>query len=295
MGDAVLFHHGIASFILATPFLQNLDEPVIFMLRGGESAAPIRAISRWPVRDFEDAGDVAAQFDRVFILWGWPEERVVEGANVVRRREPNWRADPRHEARTYLDLLPDAQAFPPSVETRWSWRPTLGDGERLIALVNGASPARKNKRWPDDSWCDLARHLVADGRTQLAVLGGAAEAPLGRALVAAVGRRCWNFTGVWDFARSAHFLTWCDIIVANDSALLHAAEALNRPVVALWAWTSWTRRRPYHREVRVVRSDGGGCPDFPCEGTPAMSTCEDAICMKAIPVDRVLDEVNREQ
>lgn len=295
MADAVLFGGGIGEFILTTPFLQNLNAPIVFVPRDFESTEAVRSISRWPVLDFEDAGDVARQFDRVFVLWNWPEDRMIGGENVVRQPEPNRRTETRHEARVYLDLIDGSEELHPVIETRWSWRPTLGEGERLIAFANGASEARKNKRWPEESWCELARRLVADGRTQLAVLGGAAEAPLGRALVAAVGRRCWNFTGVLDFAQSAHFLTWCDLVVSNDSALMHAADALGRPVVAIWGWTSWNARRPQSRGARVVKSDGGGCPHFPCDHTPAMAMCDDAVCMKAITVDRVLDEVNRER
>ncbi|MCC6156526.1 MAG: glycosyltransferase family 9 protein [Deltaproteobacteria bacterium] len=293
MADAVLFQNGIGNFILTTPFLQNLNAPEIFMARDFESTASVRSISRWPVRDYEDAENVPARFDRVFVLWGWPVEKVVEGPNVIRQVKPKWRDDPRHEVKHYTDLLKESRQFPTVIETRWSWRPALGEGEKLVALVNGANPAWKNKLWPPEYWCDLARRLAARGDTQLVVLGGPSETAFGKAVTAAVGRRCWNFTGVWTFAQSAHFLTWCDLLVTNDTALMHVADVLARPVVAIWAWTLWHKNHPYNHEAHVVKSDGGGCPHFPCYGTPVMWTCDDAVCMKAISAQAVYDEVVR--
>lgn len=115
-------------------------------------------------------------------------------------------------------------------------------GAPLVALAPGSVWA--TKRWPsyDALAAQLATRLeaLAPG-ARLAVLGGAADAPLAAAIAAAVreagGAPVVEATGRLSLLGSAALLRRCRVLVTNDSAPLHLASAMDTPTVALFGPT----------------------------------------------------------
>jgi ADP-heptose:LPS heptosyltransferase len=74
--------------------------------------------------------------------------------------------------------------------------------------------------------------------------------------------------------QSAAFLLTCDVVLAPDSSMLHAAGALDIPAVGLFGPFPWKLRTAYYRSVRALQGHEG-CPLAPCFhsehlGTPPM-------------------------
>jgi ADP-heptose:LPS heptosyltransferase len=122
-----------------------------------------------------------------------------------------------------LDVAPDgraAEVFPRPADEEAAAR-LAPPG--FVALAPGARHG--SKRWPPGHWRSLAEQLLAAGHRLVAV-GAAAERPLldVPGVVPAYGL---------PLLVTAALLRRADVVVANDSGLLHLATAVGRPVVAL--------------------------------------------------------------
>jgi len=281
--DAVFFSNGIGNFILATPLIRQLDNPEIVIPADDARAAAVESLSLWPVRRVSrsEIAACAGQYGRCLVLWCFPQEWAPQGPNVILQPSPDW-SKSAHETETYLSLLPGAKPEKTAIKTRRSWDLHLGSHQRLVAICDGAnSRARwRNKRLPARVVARLARELLeAYPDLQFVYLGDESEKIIGDSVKMLIGNRCWNFAGLLSFAESCGLLAQSDMVITNDTGLMHAADALDRPIVAIWFWTSWAKNHPWNaKEIRAVKSPGGGCPHFPCFGKPEMWSCNNPVC-----------------
>jgi heptosyltransferase-2 len=165
------------------------------------------------------------------------------------------------------------------------WRP-----ERpLIALCPGAGFGSA-KRWPLDRFGALGERLAKDRGATLVVLGGAAEQPMGEALVARIGEGSINLTGETSLRDALAIVSLSTVVVSNDSGLLHLAAASGTPVVALFGPTDPNRTGPTvltPSSVTIVRRSVSCSP---CE----LRECPiDHRCMVWIDPDEVYEAVCR--
>lgn len=113
------------------------------------------------------------------------------------------------------------------------------DARPVAALCPGAEfgPA---KRWPAEHYAALAAGLGERGYT-VWILGSAADAAAGEAILAA-RPECAAFThnlcGRTDLGAAIDLLAVANVVVSNDSGLMHVAAALDRPLVALFGSSS---------------------------------------------------------
>ena len=120
------------------------------------------------------------------------------------------------DRRIALDLL-----------TSQSWRP----GDPLIALGISAGYARK--RWPIQSFIDLAARLRDLTPARFLIVGGGSDYATGELLRLALGPRLINLAGSSPIRVSAAALAHCSLYVGNDSGPKHLAAALGKPVVEI--------------------------------------------------------------
>lgn len=73
--------------------------------------------------------------------------------------------------------------------------------------------------------------------------------------------------------QSVAFLTTCDVVLAPDSSLLHAAGALGIPAVGLFGPFPWKLRTAYYESVHAIQGHEG-CTMAPCFHSPHLGTAE---------------------
>jgi heptosyltransferase-2 len=105
------------------------------------------------------------------------------------------------------------------------------DQRILVALAPGSVWA--TKRWP--YYPELARLLSRDA--QIAIVGGAPDAPLADAILEATGGSAIDTTGRLSLLDSAELIGRAALLVTNDSSPLHLASAMNTPTLALFGPT----------------------------------------------------------
>lgn len=160
-----------------------------------------------------------------------------------------------------LALLEDA-GIPPVRDARMhvptdaarAWqdrRRQLGVADRFVALA--PTSRWPSKRWPAARWRTLAERLTTRGETVL-MLGAPGERDQVRA--------CMPRQGAIDLCGALPLGEWLAAIadsaalVANDSAAVHAAAALGRPLVGIYGATDPAAVGPYGRADGVVAPPG---------------------------------------
>lgn len=145
----------------------------------------------------------------------------------------------RHQCQRYAELV-GAEALPPSrilpgAAARQRAEQLLPELDSL-ALAPGAR--HPSKQWPAEHYIDLARDFVRQEAGPIVVFGGPGEESLGRRLREALGDACIDLSGKLTLQEVAACLARCSLLVCNDSGLLHVAEAVGTPVLALFGPTS---------------------------------------------------------
>ncbi|MBN1163826.1 MAG: glycosyltransferase family 9 protein, partial [Candidatus Krumholzibacteriota bacterium] len=105
--------------------------------------------------------------------------------------------------------------------------------DRLIALAPGAR--WETKRWPEDKFKALAEAL-SGFEWGVILIGGKEDIPL-NARINRNHAADLDTTGTLSILETAAVLEKCDLLITNDSAPLHLAEAVGTPVIALFGPT----------------------------------------------------------
>ena len=135
----------------------------------------------------------------------------------------------------------------------------LKRGARLAILCPGAEygPA---KRWPADHFATLARTLADEGWT-VWTIGSNKDESIGESIEQLSNGAAVNLCGRTQLADAIDLLSGADVVVTNDSGLMHVAAALDRPLVALFGSSSPGFTPPLAKRVSILQHP---VPCSPC-------------------------------
>lgn len=133
----------------------------------------------------------------------------------------------------------------------------------VLALCPGAEfgPA---KRWPERHYAAVAGALSARG-WQVWLLGSARDRDVAEAVIAALPaaqrRSAHNLAGATELVDAVDLLAGADLVVSNDSGLMHIAAALDRPLVVVYGASSpaFTPPLSARAETLAIPVDCGPC------------------------------------
>lgn len=215
---------------------------------------------------------------------------------------------PRHSVRNQWDLLTplgiaapdparDAIEIPedPAAAARVAARlaaAAVPPGAELVVLhVSAGNPFR---RWPAESFAQVAAALAADPARRIVITSGPSEAAAAGAIAdrarqqmaegAARILRCGEF----DLAELRALAGRAALYIGGDSGPMHVASATRVPIVALLGPTLAERSMPWRDPAIPARAvDAGPLPCRPCH----QRTCVpgDFRCLTSITPAQVLD------
>jgi heptosyltransferase-2 len=195
-----------------------------------------------------------------------------------------WLADAAHAALTRP--LPKPQLRVTEVE-RAQLRRRLGlaAAGRVACFCPGAEygPA---KRWPVQYFSELAQRLGAEGYA-VWLVGSAKERDIGDA-ISGICATAVNLCGRTTLDDAVVLLSCADLVVSNDSGLMHVAAALDRPMIALYGSSSPSFTPPLSDRAHVVKHE---VPCSPCY--QRVCPLKHFDCMMKLAPSRVLDEIHR--
>lgn len=135
----------------------------------------------------------------------------------------------------------------------------LSRSKPVVAFCPGAEygPA---KRWPARHFAELALKLSAQGQS-IWSFGSDKDRQIGDEIARLSGGTAVNLCGRTDLASAIDLLSLSEVVVSNDSGLMHVAAAVGRPLVALYGSSSPEHTPPLSKVSRVLRT---GIDCSPC-------------------------------
>jgi heptosyltransferase-2 len=151
-------------------------------------------------------------------------------------------------------LVPDASNAAEAMRTFG-----LATRRPIVAFCPGAEygPA---KRWPTEHFVTLARRFIDSGYTVWLI--GSEKDRSAVDPIAETVPDARNACGRTDLGTAIDLLAQANVVVSNDSGLMHAAAAVGRPLVALFGSSSPEFTPPLSPLARVARIDIECSPCF---------------------------------
>jgi heptosyltransferase-2 len=156
-------------------------------------------------------------------------------------------------------------------------------GRPVVALAAGSTNSNA-KRWPAESFADLARRLSEMGSNAV-LLGTRGEAEIARNVGEIAGTHPIDLTGSTTVAEAAAILAVADLLISNDTGLAHLGPAVGTRTLVIFGPTDPVTTRPYSDLAEIIRE--------PVECSPCMlRECPiDHRCMTRISTASVFSRV----
>ncbi|CAN5221081.1 lipopolysaccharide heptosyltransferase II [soil metagenome] len=139
---------------------------------------------------------------------------------------------------------------------------SVGAAALTIGFCPGAEygPA---KRWPSEHFAALADLIVARyPQARIACLGGPGDREIAQAIDAATPVPILNLCGQTPLGDAIALIAGLNVVVSNDSGLMHVAAALDVPLVALFGSTDPRHTPPHSPVAAIARIDIACSPCF---------------------------------
>jgi len=140
------------------------------------------------------------------------------------------------------------------------------------------------KRWPAESFAEVADRLQQDGFGAVVIIGGPEERADVATVSAMMKTPAIDLTGATTVGLLPALLSKASMLITNDSGPMHIAAAVGTRVVALFGPTSAVRTGPYGAGHEVLT---GNVPCRPCFSR----TCHNTLpleCLRTVSPQQVL-------
>ena len=164
----------------------------------------------------------------------------------------------------------------------------LQDATAIIGVQPGTSATMRWKQWPLERYRELIERIVEETiETRIVLFGSASEKEMIEGLARGLGSRVTIAAGKTTVKQVAALIEKCDMLVCNDSGLMHVAVAVGTPVVAIYGPTDIRRTAPLGSEHTVIRHELPCSPCFRLEGDEQIHLCPHHDCLMTITADEV--------
>ena len=199
-------------------------------------------------------------------------------------------------------IAEDAMPLPPrcgAISEEWArkWLDKNALGRRIVALHLGSQDL-EFRRWPLDRFVRFAeriRDLNAD--TTVVLTGTAPERPLIREFIANYSGHAVDASDTGSLENTTALLTRCNLLVSNDTGIMHLAAAIGTPTVGLFGPNSPSHWAPVGSRATYVYDTTIACS--PCLNLYANRwpleclNSEKSRCMLDIQIESVLSAARR--
>ena len=168
----------------------------------------------------------------------------------------------------------------------------FNENEKIIALHAGCSTLKNhiNRRWAPEKFIELSRKLIARGNVRILLFGGPDENELKEKIACGVGSDKLKKVETNTLSQTAAVLKNCDLMISNDSGLMHIGAAMQRKIISLIGPTNKTFIAPWKTEHKIASINLDCSPCFYYSPKPLSCSRTDVQfkCLKELNVDSVL-------
>lgn len=153
-----------------------------------------------------------------------------------------------HEVDRNLSLLsgfnphltdPSPELFPSSEDFSYARKLLLdfgmGEEDRIVGIAPGSVWA--TKRWLPERFAEVSQLLMRKAGAKVVFLGSEDDQNLCESIASLMTDKPVILAGKTDILQSAATISFCKVVLSNDSAPVHLASAMRRPVVAIFGST----------------------------------------------------------
>ncbi|NKB34590.1 MAG: lipopolysaccharide heptosyltransferase II [Pseudomonadales bacterium] len=134
---------------------------------------------------------------------------------------------------------------------------SLVTSDKILAICPGAEFGEA-KQWPSEYYAELSNSMLQQG-WQVWIFGSANDELITESILADIDDRhrghCHNLAGRTSLAEAIDLMSLVDVVVSNDSGLMHVASALEKPVVGIYGSTSPDFTPPLAEKVKLLATD----------------------------------------
>ncbi len=117
------------------------------------------------------------------------------------------------------------------------------------------------KRWPANYFAEIAQRLQHRGYA-VWLIGSAKDREVSAKIIALGNSACRNLCGSTDLTDAIALLSCAQLVISNDSGLMHLAAAQDRPMLALFGSSSPQFTPPLSSQAQVIKLDIQCSPCF---------------------------------
>lgn len=120
----------------------------------------------------------------------------------------------------------------------------------VLALCPGAEygPA---KRWPEEYFANVARERLTQG-WDVWLFGSERDAPVTSEINRLAAHRCLDLAGRTTLGEAIDLMSLAQVVISNDSGLMHVAAALRRPLVAIFGSSTPAHTPPMGTRTEIL-------------------------------------------
>nr|WP_305888694.1 lipopolysaccharide heptosyltransferase II [Methylomonas sp. SURF-2] len=136
----------------------------------------------------------------------------------------------------------------------------VGSDSKILALCPGAEygPA---KRWPVEHFAEVARRMHARG-WRVWLMGSDKDKAVTEHINRLANQVCRDFAGMTNLAEAVDLLSLAEVVVSNDSGLMHVAAALDKQLIALYGSSDPGFTPPLHDKAVILNLNLDCAPCF---------------------------------
>ncbi|MGZ8224198.1 MAG: lipopolysaccharide heptosyltransferase II [Methylobacter sp.] len=174
-----------------------------------------------------------------------------------------------------------------AVADKFKLKPTA----KILALCPGAEygPA---KRWPTQYYAEIARKKIEQD-WQIWLFGSRKDKDIAAQINNETDGLCSDFTGRTSLAEAVDLMSLVDMVVTNDSGLMHVAAALDKKIIAVYGSSDPEFTPPLNAKAHVISLNLVCAPCFKreCPLYPTGHT-ENTKCLTGIKPAGILDLID---
>lgn len=150
----------------------------------------------------------------------------------------------------------------------------------IIALSLGAAFGEA-KCWPEEYFIELAYTAARDNKFNVWILGTKKDLIINNDI-----QNIINFSGKTNLLETIDLLSLADIVVCNDSGLMHIAASLNKKIIAIYGATSEEFTPPLADNVKIINKKLSCSPCF-----SRVCPLKHHNCMRQITVEEIFRHI----
>ncbi len=172
-----------------------------------------------------------------------------------------------------------------------------GEEKLVIGFHAGCQTLKNhiNRRWAPESFAELGRRLIRDFDATVLLFGGPDEDDLKDYIATMINSENCIDVQTKSLTETAAIIKQCDLMVTNDSGLMHVSAAMQRKVIALIGPTNTNYIYPWKTEYEIASINLECSPCFYYSPKPLTCKRKDVMykCIRELEVKQVFDIVKK--